>query len=186
MGSHPITYVDEAETVDRGRSVSPISNLPSPIRLLVRAIACVPFMSVVAGAQDIGPVTFRDSLVMRQMVYRTPCPTPVPRAWGMVDSTLGRLPRCSLVETAARAISQFQQMRPPVTGPADPWNPLCVRVVVGRNTGSTGLPGDWLVVFDLAVNHQAWVVIDRQSGEVGNVSFGHGSPDDRPRCMGRG
>lgn len=166
--------------------LAPVSRLPSPVRFLARTIVLLALVSMVAGAQDIGPVTFRDSLVMRQMVYRTPCPTPVPRAWSMVDSTLGRLPRCSLVETAARAISQFQQMRPPVTGPADPWNPLCVRVVVGRNTGSTGLPGDWLVVFDLAVNHQAWVVIDRQSGEVGNVSFGYGSPDERPRCMGRG
>lgn len=166
--------------------LAPVSCLPSPVRLLAYTFVWLPLVSVAAGAQDIGPVTFRDSLVMRQMVYRTPCPTPVPRAWGMVDSTLGRLPRCSLIETAARAISQFQQMRPPVTGPADPWNPLCVRVVVGRNTGSTGLPGDWLVVFDLAVNHQAWVVIDRQSGEVGNVSTGYGSPGDMPRCMGRG
>ena len=163
-----------------------ISHLPSPIRWTVRAIACAPFISVVAWAQDIGPVTFRDSLVMRQMVYKSPCPTPVPRAWSLVDSTLGRLPRCTLVETAARAISEFQKVRPPVTGPADPWNPLCVRVVVGQNTGSTGLPGDWLVVFDLAVNSPAWVVIDRQSGEVGNVSFGYGLPDDRPRCMRQG
>jgi len=166
--------------------LAPVSRLPSPVWLLARTIVLLALVNVFAGAQDIGPVTFRDSLVMRQMVYRTPCPTPVPRAWGMVDPTLGRLPRCSLVETAARAISQFQQMRPPVTGPADPWNPLCVRVVVGRNTGSTGLPGDWLVVFDLAVNQHAWVVIDRQSGEVGNVSFGYGSADDRPKCMARG
>lgn len=163
-----------------------IFHLSSPIQLTVRAMVCVPFMSMVAGAQDIGPVTFRDSLVMRQMMYKTPCPTPVPRAWSLVDSTLGRLPRCTLVETAARAIAEFQKVRAPVTGPADPWNPLCVRVVVGENTGSTGLPGDWLVVFDLAINSPAWVVIDRQSGEVGNVSFGYGLPDGRPRCMRQG
>jgi hypothetical protein len=42
-----------------------------------------------ARAQDIGPVSFRDSLVMRQVAFRAPCPTPVPKSWTIVDSTLG-------------------------------------------------------------------------------------------------
>jgi hypothetical protein len=89
------------------------------------------------------------------------------------------------VELAARAISQYHQLRPPRTGPADPWNPLCVRIVVGKNTGSTGLPGDWLVMFDLAADNPAYVVIDRQSGEVGAVMVGRGPPGDMPPCIGR-
>ena len=42
-----------------------------------------------AGAQDIGPISFRDSLVMRQVAYRAPCPAPAPRSWTLVDGTLG-------------------------------------------------------------------------------------------------
>lgn len=38
-----------------------------------------------AAAQDIGPVSFRDSLVMRQVAYRAPCPSPVPKSWTLVD-----------------------------------------------------------------------------------------------------
>ena len=145
------------------------------------AAVLVALAPVTGGAQDIGPVTFRDSLVMRQLSFSAPCPTPVPRAWGLVDSTLRRPPRCSLVEVAARAISMYHQARPPRTGPADPWNPLCVRIIVGRNTGTTGLAGDWLVVFDLGVDYSAWVFIDRHYGEVGGVSLGQGPPG-APRC----
>ena len=161
--------------------MSPIFRLPSAIRLTMCAIAFAPFVSGVAGAQDIGPVTFRDSLVMRQIAYRAPCPVPVPRVWSLVDSTLARGPRCSLVEIAARSIAQYHQIRPPQTGPSDPWNPLCVRVVVGRNTGSTGLPGDWLVIFDLGIDRTAHVVIDRQTGEVGALMIGSG-PSGSPAC----
>jgi hypothetical protein len=68
----------------------------------------------------------------------------------------------------------------------DPWKPLCVRVVVARNTGSTGLPGDWMVVFDLTPENRANVVIDRQSGSVGGVMVGPGVPGDTmPRCLER-
>jgi hypothetical protein len=136
-----------------------------------------------ASAQDIGPVTFRDSIVMRQIVYRAPCPNPVPRAWTLVDSTLGRSPRCNLVAVAALSIAPPSQMRPPQPGAADPWNPLCVRVAVGENTGSTGLPGDWMVIFDLTVDRQAWVVIDRQTGNVGGVRLGYGAGEAPLRCM---
>ena len=136
---------------------------------------CIPLLFIASSAlgaqsQDIGPVTFRDSLVMRQLAYRAPCPDPVPRAWTRVDTTLGRPPRCSIVEAAARAIFEYYSDRPPRTGPVDPWNPMCVRIVVARNTGSTGLPGDWLVMFDLAVDNTVYVIIDRQSGTVGSIT----------------
>src|SRR5688572_1328932 len=72
-------------------------------------------------AQGIGPVTFRDSLVMRQMIYRTPCPDPVPPAWSSVDSTLGRRPRCAIVETAAQALLPWANSDP--RRAIDPWNP---------------------------------------------------------------
>lgn len=156
----------------------------------MRYLACTVFVVAsgipgIGWSQDIGPLSFRDSLVMRQLAFRAPCPVPVPKAWTLVDTTLGTAPRCSLVEAAARAISQYHQLRPPRTGPADPWNPLCVRVVVGRNTGSTGLPGDWLVIFDLAVDNPAFVVIDRQSGDVGTVMVGRRPPGDSPSCIAR-
>jgi hypothetical protein len=68
----------------------------------------------------------------------------------------------------------------------DPWKPLCARVVVARNTGSTGLPGDWMVVFDLTTDSRAHVVIDRQSGSVGGVMIGYGpTGDNMPKCLER-
>lgn len=161
----------------------PVTRLPSSIGLLVAMVALVT-SAPATGAQDIGPTSFRDSLVMRQVAFRAPCPVPVPKAWTLIDTTLGRSPRCSLVELAARAIAQYHQTRPPRTGPADPWNPFCVRMVAAKNTGSTGLPGDWLVMFDLAAGSPAYVVIDRQSGEVGTVMIGRGPPGDLPSCMG--
>lgn len=121
---------------------------------------------VVVRAQDIGPVSFRDSLVMRQVAYRAPCPSPVPKTWTLVDRTLGSGVRCSLVEWAVRALEAQLEQRPSLRTRADPRNPLCVRVVVAKNTGSTGLPGDWLVVFDLGPDLPAHVMIDRQSGGV--------------------
>ena len=104
-------------------------------------------------SQGIGPVTFRDSLVMRQMVYRTPCPVPVPRAW----SAGGQHPGASASmqpggnrRSGDRAVPADQAR--PQPGSGDPWNPLCVRVVVGGIRDRPGLPGDWMVVFDLTVD----------------------------------
>jgi hypothetical protein len=159
------------------------SRSPGLAGALVGVFVGIAVLANAAWAQGIGPVTFRDSLVMRQIAYRAPCPDPVPIVWSRVDSTLGRPPRCSLVELAARAISQFLRVRPPQAGSADPWNPLCVRVIVGRNTGSTGLPGDWLVIFDLAADQPAYVVIDRQTGDVGLTLIGREQLVDRPRCL---
>jgi hypothetical protein len=153
----------------------------------VRAFPVVVALSsaprVTATAQSIGPVSFRDSLVMRQIAFRAPCRLPVPRAWSQVDSTLGRDPRCSLIEVAARAISQVVQSRQPEPGSADPWNPLCVRVLVATNTGTTGLPGDWQVLFDLSPDRPAFVVIDRQTGDVGLTLVGSNQVGNRPRCL---
>lgn len=135
-------------------------------------------------AQGIGPVTFRDSLVMRQMIYRTPCPDPVPPAWSSVDSTLGRRPRCAIVETAAQALLPWANSDP--RRAIDPWNPLCVRVVVANNTGSTGLPGDWMVIFDLSSDSRARIVIDRQSGAVASIQTSRGPVavgDQQPTCL---
>jgi hypothetical protein len=57
---------------------------------------------------------------------------------------------------------------------------------VGRNTGTTGLPGDWLVLFDLSPEYTAHVVIDRQTGDVGAVRVSYGQPaTDMPRCLVR-
>ena len=161
------------------------AELTSAFCILHSALCILLFAPRALGAQssDIGPVTFRDSLVMRQLVYRAPCPDPVPRAWSLVDSTLGRPPRCNLVEVAARAIAELIAARPPRSGTNDPWDPLCVRVLVARNTGSTGLPGDWLVVFDLTTDNTAYVMIDRQSGSVGSVMTGYGSRGDAPKCL---
>ena len=121
---------------------------------------------VTAAAQDIGPVSFRDSLVMRQVAYRAPCPSPVPKSWTLVDSTLGSGLRCSLVEWAVRALEAQLEQRPALRTRGDPRNPLCVRVVVAQNTGSTGLPGDWLVIFELGPDLPAHVMIDRQTGGI--------------------
>ena len=164
-----------------------MAHIPRPtshIRRVMVALACLASVASEAGGQDIGPVTFRDSLVMRQMIYRTPCPDTVPAAWSRVDSTLRRPPGCTIVETAARAIGEMMRMRPPRQA-ADPWNPFCVRVVVAKNTGSTGLPGDWMVVFDLTPDSRAYVVIDRQSGAVGGVQMHYGPvlDDNQPKCL---
>jgi hypothetical protein len=130
-------------------------------------LAVVLLLAPIGGsAQDIGPVSFRDSLVMRQVAYRAPCPTPVPKNWTLVDRTLGSGVRCSLVEWAVRALEAQLEQRPSLKARADPRNPLCVRVVVAKNTGSTGLPGDWMVIFDLGADLPAHVMIDRQTGGV--------------------
>lgn len=118
------------------------------------------------AAQDIGPVSFRDSLVMRRVAILAPCPATVPQSWTLVDKTLGSGLRCSLVEAAVRALEAQLEQRPSLRTRGDPRNPLCVRVVVAQNTGSTGLPGDWLVVFQLGPELPARVMIDRQTGGV--------------------
>ena len=109
---------------------------------------------------------------MRQVAYRAPCPSPVPKTWTLADSTLGSGLRCSLVEWAVRALEAQLAQRPATR--ADPRNPLCVRVVVARNAGTTGLPGDWLVLFELAPDLPAHVMIDRQTGAVALVLVGRG------------
>ena len=143
-------------------------------------------MPIAAGAQDIGPASFRDSLVMRQVAYRAPCPSPAPRSWTLVDSTLGSGLRCSLVEWAVRALEAQLEQRPSLKTRADPRNPLCVRVVVAKNTGTTGLPGDWIVVFDLAADLPAHVMIDRQSGGIMIAIVGRAEwSADIPSCVAR-
>jgi hypothetical protein len=118
------------------------------------------------AAQDIGPVSFRDSLVMRRVAILAPCPSSVPRSWTLVDKTLGSGLRCSLVEAAVRALEVQLEQRPSLRTRGDPRNPLCVRIVVAQNTGSTGLLGDWIVVFDMGPGLPAHVMIDRQTGGV--------------------
>ena len=103
---------------------------------------------------------------MRQVAYRAPCPSPAPKSWTLVDPTLGSGLRCSLVEWAVRALEGQLAQRPSLKTRADPRNPRCVRIVVTRNTGTTGLPGDWLVLFDLGPDLPAHVMIDRQTGGV--------------------
>jgi hypothetical protein len=138
-------------------------------------------------AQDIGPVSFRDSLVMRRVALLAPCPTSVPPSWTLVDKTLGSGVRCSLVEASVRVLEQQWQQRPSLRESGNPRNPLCVRVVVANNTGSTGLPGDWLVMLDLAPEVTARVMIDRQTGGI--VSGIVGRPDSTgktPACIAKG
>lgn len=139
----------------------------------------------IGNAQYIGPVTFRDSLVLRQVAFRAPCPSPVPAAWTVIDSTLGRGLRCSLVEAAARALAEGPRDAPSFRGRADPWSPLCVRILVTSSTGSTGLPGDWLVVFDLAADLPAYVIIDRQTAETVVAMVGR-TPPGGVRCVFEG
>jgi hypothetical protein len=153
---------------------------PSPVWFSL-ALTLVTASSV--SAQDIGPVSFRDSLVMRQVAFRAPCPAPVPRSWTLVDSTLGSGLRCSLVEAGVRAIELQLMQRPALRQRADPRNPLCVRVYVARNMGSTGLPGDWMVVFELAPDLPAYVLIDRQTGSVVMGVVGRSEPNaPMPSC----
>jgi hypothetical protein len=103
---------------------------------------------------------------MRLVAFRAPCPVPAPAAWSLVDSTLGTGLRCSLVQAAALALrDRFRVIQAP-TRDADPWRPLCVRIVELENAGSTGLPGDWLVLFDLGTGVSAEVIVDRQTGDV--------------------
>lgn len=156
----------------------------APRAIRMAAIGCVAAFGVVgvAEAQDIGPESFRDSLVMRQIAFRAPCPSPVPASWTLADFTLGSGLRCSLVEAAVRALEQQMRQRPALQRRVDPRHPLCVRVVVARNTGSTGLPGDWLVLFDLAEDLPAYVMIDRQTGQVVVGIVGSDAPGDYPRC----
>jgi hypothetical protein len=145
-------------------------------------LSLVSFASAASG-QDIGPISFRDSLVMRQVAYRAPCPTPVPKSWTLVDSTLGRGLRCSLVEAAVRSLELQLQQRPALRKRGDPRNPLCVRVFVANNMGSTGLPGDWMVVFELGADLPAYVLIDRQTGSVAFAAVGRTEPDGQmPSC----
>lgn len=188
MGSDPLAHADARQALGRpggGRIVSRIRHPASTIRLLTGTLGCLLSAFGTAAAQDIGPLSFRDSLVMRQVAYRAPCPVPVPKAWTVVDSTLGTGLRCSLVEAAVRALEIELQRRPAVGPRGDPRHPLCVRVVVRNNTGSTGLPGDWLVVFDLAADLPAYVMIDRQEGSVVFGMVGRGPPGEMPWCIGR-
>ena len=164
--------------------MSPVPRLPSPVRYVVRAFACLALTLGTADAQDIGPISFRDSLVMRLVAFRNPCPVPAPKAWAALDSTLGTGLRCSLVEAAARAVEAQLQQRPALRERADPRRPLCVRVVVANNTGSTGLPGDWVVLFDLALDVPAYVLIDRQDGSIVLNIVGRMS-GDIPSCITR-
>jgi hypothetical protein len=156
-----------------------------PSRFLIRLVGLACLLAPVAvPGQDIGPVSFRDSLVMRRVALLAPCPAPVPAGWTLVDKTLGGGMRCSLVEAAARALEQQLDQRPALRSRGDPRNPLCVRVVVAANTGSTGLPGDWLVLFDLAPELTARVMIDRQTGGI--VTGIVGRPDttgNTPPCI---
>jgi hypothetical protein len=49
--------------------------------------------------------------------------------------------------------------------------------------GSTGLPGDWMVVFELGVDLPAYVLIDRQTGSVAYSVVGRSEPDAQmPSC----
>ena len=163
--------------------MSDFRHLPSAVPLLSRAAVALGIWAGVAGAQDIGPISFRDSLVMRQVAFRAPCPTPVPKSWTLVDSTLGSGLRCSLVEAGVRAIELQLQQRPALRQRADPRNPLCVRVYVANNMGSTGLPGDWMVVFELAPDLPAYVLIDRQTGSIVVGVVGRSEPDaPMPSC----
>lgn len=160
---------------------------PSAILLGRGAALTLGFAASAAGAQDIGPVSFRDSLVMRQVAFRAPCPAPVPRSWTLVDSTLANALRCSLVEAGVRALEFQLQQRPALRQRANPRNPLCVRVYVANNMGSTGLPGDWMVVFELAPDLPAYVLIDRQSGSVVAAVVGRSEPDaPMPSCPDKG
>src|SRR5688572_26257887 len=104
VGSHSIAHPDEVEAVGHPKQVivSYIRHSIAAIRLVITAIAFLAASPATAVGQDLGPTSFRDSLVMRQIAYRAPCPAVVPRAWTLVDSTLGRGLRCSLVEAAAR------------------------------------------------------------------------------------
>lgn len=161
----------------------PVPRPPSavPWCIMVTLAAATP-----ARAQDIGPISFRDSLVMRQVAYRAPCPASVPKSWTLVDSTLGSGLRCSLVEAAVRSLELQLQQRPALRQRGDPRNPLCVRVYVANNMGSTGLPGDWMVVFQLDVDLPAYVLIDRQTGSVAYAVVGRSDPDaPMPSCPER-
>ena len=153
---------------------------PSPVWFSL-ALTLVTAGSV--GAQDIGPISFRDSLVMRQVAFRAPCPVPVPTSWTLVDSTLGSGLRCSLVEAGVRQLELQLMQRPALRQRADPRNPFCVRVYVASNMGSTGLPGDWMVVFELAPDLPAYVLIDRQTGSVVMGVVGRSEPGaPMPSC----
>lgn len=163
--------------------MSHISRLTSQVHAVVSTVLALGASPGVAAAQDIGPISFRDSLVMRQVAFRAPCPSPVPKAWTLVDSTLGSGLRCSLVEAGARAIELQLSQRPALRARADPRNPLCVRVYVANNMGSTGLPGDWMVVFELAPEIPAYALIDRQTGSVAYAVVGLAGPDAQmPSC----
>lgn len=188
MGSNALAHTDARQALSRpggGRIVSHIGHPTSAIRLLTGTLGCLVSAFGTAAAQDIGPLSFRDSLVMRQVAYRAPCPVPAPKAWTLIDSTLGTGLRCSLVEAAVRALEIELQRRPALRERGDPHHPLCVRVVVRNNTGSTGLPGDWLVVFDLAADLPAYVMIDRQEGSVAFGMVGRGPPGEMPSCLGK-
>lgn len=129
-------------------------------------------------------MSFRDSLVMRQVAYRAPCPSPVPPSWIRADSTLGSGLRCSLVELAVRALELQLGQRSSLRSRGDPRNPLCVRVVVAQNTGTTGMLGDWMVVFALGPDLPAYVLIDRQVGTVVVGIVGRSeSPGGMPQCI---
>ena len=160
--------------------LSPVARYVSPVWFSL-AFTLVATGSV--SAQDIGPISFRDSLVMRQVAFRAPCPAPVPKSWTLVDGTLGSGLRCSLVEAGVRHLELQLLQRPALRQRADPRNPLCVRVYVANNMGSTGLPGDWMVVFELAPDLPAYVLIDRQTGSVVHGVVGRSEPDaPMPSC----
>jgi hypothetical protein len=59
--------------------VSDIRHLTSAIQYVVRAAGCLAMAAGTVQAQNIGPSSFRDSLVMRQVAFRAPCPVPAPK-----------------------------------------------------------------------------------------------------------
>lgn len=132
------------------------------------------------------PPDVRDSLVLRLVAYRAPCPDPVPPHWSMGDSTLAMTPRCNLVEAAARLVrDQLRSRRVPRSEGADPWKPLCVRLYETENSSFSAWAKDWMVVFDLTPTLVAEVMIDRRSGAPMFALLGDGTRRLGQACLTR-
>ena len=113
-----------------------------------------------------------------QFVARFPCPTPIPHAWGVADSTLATQPRCALVAAAVhafrRSIAQSPLLRDIALSKV-----ACIRVqrMTLRDPNTERVVADnWLVSFYSDGQSDFEVPIDPRTGK--------GRPFRSPREFG--
>ena len=121
-----------------------------------------------ASAQDTTMRRRLDSLSVRMLVRRYPCPNPVPLGWVAADSTNGSGVRCSLIAAAARGLQDAIATRP--TGELETRAVRCVTLRPGKPLPTVGPM--WRVAFYSDSIRGAEVHIDAFDGHTVVVRVG--------------